>query len=270
MINEIEFFSTNQRQALISLQNKIIDNYNVLGGNLKHLPNNDKLKTPLQEFLNKLEVICFHRGDPLSVVPFMKRVATGKLRGLGKPDGDAFASLEDTFLGIGHFRNGTAYTLDENELKAIRVYLSGHSLDVAKTEFKYKGLTISAVLFKSGVTFPNSGADKLLHNMFKVTITNESGVSTKFDFYGSYNDYISGITELKDLELLNAFECFINDSISANEDFEEWCSNFGYDTDSRKAHKIYKECQKSLEKAEKIISGDLYEFYNELQEMINS
>lgn len=270
MTNEIEFFSTNQNDVFNSLASKIITNYNSLGGNLK--PYNDSThSSSLWQLLNKVYVIIFHRGDPLSVKPFLKRVATGKLRGLGKPDGNAFAPLEDTFLGIGHFRNGEAFTLSDKEIKAVQMYMNQSNNDIAFTQFKYKELIIQSVIHKSGVPFPNSKDDKLLHNQFKVTVTNtKTGAKTKFDFFGSYNDYKEGIKELKDADLLNAFECFINDATSAEDDFKDWCDNFGYDSDSRTAHKIYKECVKSLEKAKNIISGDLYEFSNELQEVINN
>ena len=273
MNNEIQFFSTNQKDAFLSLANKIIDNYNSLGGNLKKFDSYRCLpsESSLLQMLNKVSIIIFDRGEPLSVPHFLKRIATGKIKGLGKPDGDAFARLEDTFLGMGHFRNGEAYTLTDNELKALRMYLQGTNVDRAVTEFKYKELIITSVLHNVGVKFANSKNDSMLHNQFKVSITNQkTNIKTQFDFYGSYNDYKNGVLELKDLELLNAFECFINDSIAASEDFEEFCNSLGYDSDSRAAHKVYKECVKSLEKAEKIISGDLYEFYNELQKTINN
>lgn len=57
-------------------------------------------------------------------------------------------------------------------------------------------------------------------------------------------------------EVLN---CLASDSSSVeNEDFENWCRNLGYDTDSRKAEKIYKICQKQAEKLEKFLGEELY------------
>lgn len=53
--------------------------------------------------------------------------------------------------------------------------------------------------------------------------------------------------------------------------FSNFCSEFGYDEDSRKAYKIFKACKKSLKKAEKIgidenmacdIMNDLQENYD--------
>jgi len=64
----------------------------------------------------------------------------------------------------------------------------------------------------------------------------------------------------KESDLLHAFDCFVSDAIAGKNSFEEFCSEFGYDQDSRKAHKIYKACVKSCAKLERIYKGDLYEF----------
>ena len=45
--------------------------------------------------------------------------------------------------------------------------------------------------------------------------------------------------------------CLIVDSEACSETFESWCSNFGYDTDSRKAMDTYLACQKNGEKLRK-------------------
>jgi hypothetical protein len=42
------------------------------------------------------------------------------------------------------------------------------------------------------------------------------------------------------------------------ETFEDWCDNFGYDTDSRKAERTFKQCRK--------IAGKLLLFFDSLQE----
>lgn len=52
--------------------------------------------------------------------------------------------------------------------------------------------------------------------------------------------------------MLFAFYCFLLDGDGSRYGFEEFCTNFGYDTDSRKAYKIFKSCEKSLHKAERI------------------
>jgi hypothetical protein len=56
--------------------------------------------------------------------------------------------------------------------------------------------------------------------------------------------------------------------VSGDYTFEEFCSELGYDTDSRTAEKIYKKCKKQLEKLNKIYDGNIYDLSNELSECI--
>lgn len=278
MNNELEFFGTNQQAALNSMCNKIISNYNNLGYSLpcyeaiaqERKAYYGKYTQSLIALFDKLGCLIFDRGDPLSVPIFLKRVATGKTRDIGQPNGEknSTATKEETFLGHGHFRcYGKVYTLTTDELKAVKLYINSGIPDFATTEFKFKNLLISARLIKSGVQFPND-KNSGLHNKFNVSVNNtETGDKTSFDFYGSTNDYNNAGTEIKGEELLNAFECFISDSLAAEQDFDSFCAEFGYDNDSRTAERIYKECEKSLAKARLIIDGDLYEFANDLREV---
>ena len=49
----------------------------------------------------------------------------------------------------------------------------------------------------------------------------------------------------------------IADSGACNDSFDEWCSDYGYDTDSRKAMDIYIACQTNASKLRKAMSRDL-------------
>ena len=46
----------------------------------------------------------------------------------------------------------------------------------------------------------------------------------------------------------------ILDSSACNESFASWCDNFGYATDSRKALKIYEQCQEDFDKLRKVFT----------------
>lgn len=52
-----------------------------------------------------------------------------------------------------------------------------------------------------------------------------------------------------DPDLKNVLYCLWSDaqSVSDGQSFEDWCADFGYDTDSRKAHKAYKACLKTYQ-----------------------
>lgn len=97
-----------------------------------------------------------------------------------------------------------------------------------------------------------------------VSVTN-GGKRFSFDFWGSIAK-----PEVKTKEEnIFAFYCALSDAISAKESFESFCSEFGYDIDSRKAEKIYKACEKTLSKVERVFTCDIYDLINEIQEKYN-
>lgn len=104
----------------------------------------------------------------------------------------------------------------------------------------------------------------MMRNQFKVTVKTVNG-SFSFDFWGCHNDWKKGKNEIN---LIEAFYCFIGDAISGNDSFENFCSELGYDEDSIKALKIYKECVKANKRSENL-GIDLYELSNYIQEEFN-
>lgn len=51
--------------------------------------------------------------------------------------------------------------------------------------------------------------------------------------------------------------CLLSDMSCANDTFEEWCENLGYDADSRKSLQVYLSCQESGTKLRKVFNNDL-------------
>lgn len=104
-------------------------------------------------------------------------------------------------------------------------------------------------------------------NYHVVTVKNKSnGKSTRFDFWCSMAQ-----PEFKtEYDVLNAFYVFVSEALSGLGTFSNFCYEFGYDTDSRKAEKTFRACQKSFEKF-KNVSGysieEMYNFINELSEI---
>lgn len=87
------------------------------------------------------------------------------------------------------------------------------------------------------------------YNNHLVTVVNtETHRKTAFEFWGS----IAKPEIETEQELLFAFYCFLSDGQGSCYGFEKFCSEFGYDTDSRRAYKTFKVCEKSLHKAERI------------------
>lgn len=104
-------------------------------------------------------------------------------------------------------------------------------------------------------------------NYHVVTVKNtNTGKLTRFDFWCS----IAKPEFEKEYDVLNAFYCFVSDALSGLESFDNFCGEFGYDTDSRKAEKIYKACKRAYAKFERV-SGysddEMYDFINELSEI---
>jgi len=56
----------------------------------------------------------------------------------------------------------------------------------------------------------------------------------------------------------DVLNCLISDASSTDYSFEEWCREFGYDTDSRKAEQIYKICQTQSVKLQRLLGASLY------------
>ena len=127
----------------------------------------------------------------------------------------------------------------------------------------YKNFKITAEF--DGLKVASWGEYNDRHN--KVTIKNlENGKRTSFDFWGS----IKNPSLESDYDLLNAFYCFVSDALSGLYSFDEFCGEFGYDTDSRKAEKIYKASKRAYAKFERVSGfseSGLYDFINELSEV---
>jgi hypothetical protein len=97
-------------------------------------------------------------------------------------------------------------------------------------------------------------------NHFIVTLKNENR-RVSFDFFDSVNNFNAGKTELDEYSVLACCSSEFN----CPDSFEEFCSEFGYDADSRKAEKTFNACQKQSAKLKKIF--DTVESINDLMEI---
>lgn len=59
----------------------------------------------------------------------------------------------------------------------------------------------------------------------------------------------------------DVLDCLASDSASIENarSFEEWASEYGYDTDSRKAEKAFKTCEQQAKKLQQFLGDDLYQ-----------
>lgn len=209
--------------------------------------------------LAKCEHMIFNIGSPDSVEGFLKRVAIRK-KNQTQPGfrGDAGESL-----GVCHFRwDWRGYELDKRELLALRSYLNVGDATVNQ-DFIYQigNIEVRAALKESGVRWPADDSS-MLHNKFQVRVVNtDTHAGVKFDFYGSYTDCTKDVTVLDAEGLKGALECFLLDAMSGEYSFADFCSEYGYDQDSRAAKKTHKSCVKAAEKFRKL-DVDIYELSN--------
>jgi len=111
---------------------------------------------------------------------------------------------------------------------------------------------ITAKYLRTGKYFPE---DKDYRNIWKITIK-RNGKTISFTFGSSMVD----TWENKEPVLYDILSSVGLDYSMGKYDFNEFCDELGYDNDSIKAHKTYKQCVKHSEKLEKIF--DEYETYS--------
>jgi len=60
----------------------------------------------------------------------------------------------------------------------------------------------------------------------------------------------------------DVLECLVSDasSVDCAQSFEEWASDLGYDTDSRKAEETYKNCVKAAAGVKRLLGNDYQDF----------
>jgi len=76
----------------------------------------------------------------------------------------------------------------------------------------------------------------------------------RFTTWFSMGPALSG--EPKVTEVL---DCLLSDAQAGSQDFSEFCGEFGYDEDSRKAEKTWKECAKTHERLTAFLGDELFE-----------
>jgi hypothetical protein len=94
-------------------------------------------------------------------------------------------------------------------------------------------------------------------NGFRVRMT-AHGRRMELDFYMG-----QGIGREPNAE--DVLECLQSDSRVMGQDFEEWCSDLGYDTDSRKAEQIYRETDKQTRRVFRFMGREMFDEFSEVE-----
>ena len=91
---------------------------------------------------------------------------------------------------------------------------------------------------------------------FHVTVTRQPGLEVREELARVLRCHVAGVTP----SAADVLDCLASDSntIDNARNFEDFCSDLGYDSDSRKAEKIYKACRHAAKRLRNFI-GDQYE-----------
>ena len=73
-------------------------------------------------------------------------------------------------------------------------------------------------------------------------------------------DFWQGIGITTNPTAEGCLSCLLLDAQSGEYDFEEFCKELGYDTDSRKAEAIWRSCQKTRANLERLLGDDFEQF----------
>lgn len=73
-------------------------------------------------------------------------------------------------------------------------------------------------------------------------------------------DFWMGQAHTAEPDAEGVLDCLLSDASAGEQDFHEFCSEFGYDEDSRKAEKVWKACKQTAPKLRRFL-GDDYETF---------
>ena len=94
-------------------------------------------------------------------------------------------------------------------------------------------------------------------NGFRVRMT-AHGRRMELDFF--MGNAITGVPQAEDV-----LDCLQSDSSVMGMDFEEWCGDLGYDPDSRKAEKMYRETDRQARRVFRFMGREMFDEFQEVE-----
>lgn len=76
--------------------------------------------------------------------------------------------------------------------------------------------------------------------------------------------FYTGSAWTKEPDAADVLSCLCSDATSVENarDFAEWCNEFGYDVDSRRAYRTWQECKRNATKVRRLLGDDFDIFAN--------
>jgi hypothetical protein len=87
---------------------------------------------------------------------------------------------------------------------------------------------------------------------YRVTLTHQR---RRYSF-----DWWQGQAVTREPTAADCLEALLSDASSADQNFESWCADYGYDTDSRKAERTYRACQGVARRLRRLLGADYDQF----------
>src|ERR1051325_1746512 len=98
---------------------------------------------------------------------------------------------------------------------------------------------------------PNMSSDSYMDH-WKVTLRHNGHTMTTYFSMGYGHNGKAPQAE-------DVLDCLASDSAGIDNDFEDWCREYGYDSDSRAAERIYNTCTRQSAKLRKFLGEDPYQ-----------
>ena len=89
-------------------------------------------------------------------------------------------------------------------------------------------------------------------NGYRVTLLFQ-GRRYSFDFW-------QGVGISDDPTVEGCLDCLLSDATAGEMSFDEFCAEFGYSTDSRRAERIWKQCVKARKRLQRLLGCDFESF----------
>ena len=135
---------------------------------------------------------------------------------------------------------------------------------MVRSNFNLGGSAFTLSASCMGVVTDAFGEKSMPRKKYRITVNTDSG-KTSFTFFDSVHNYWNG-AKLNASWLLGALECFLSNALCYDNsyNFIEFCDELGYDTDSRKALRIYNGCKRHAIAAGRVFGDNYADILNEI------
>lgn len=219
-------------------------------------PSPDSIKA----LADKIDHMCNNIGCPSSVLPMLSAILRGTKH-------IKFPERNNEYNGVGHFRwNWKIYTLQDSHLNHIRnFYFSGQPVDLSfdKTnEYDQQAIkflnahacTLTGKHLKRGKYFSD---DEQERDIYEIHLKRGSKEYI-FTFGQSLANTKKGVAP----SAYDVLACLTKYEPGT---FEDFCSEFGYDTDSKRAEKTYNAVRDEYLNVSRLFNEDEMEMLREIQ-----